>query len=107
MSWIERAVLRLSVAIFAENRQQLCVNEQLKQLNESHGQGPKEDETDMKDNVDAAKRRWRPRLSLTSTYPLFAGGRRVALLSLISIVSVELKLSQTSLDTASCISRRR
>ncbi len=31
--------------------------EQLKQLNESHGQGPKEDETDMKDTVDAAKRR--------------------------------------------------
>lgn len=31
--------------------------EQLKQLNDSHGQGPKEDETDMKDTVDAAKRR--------------------------------------------------
>lgn len=31
--------------------------QQLKQLNDSHGQGPKEDETDMKDTVDAAKRR--------------------------------------------------
>eukprot|EP00903_Cladosiphon_okamuranus_P017674 g16275.t1 len=31
--------------------------EQLKQLNDSHGQGPKEDETDIKDTVDAAKRR--------------------------------------------------
>ncbi|CAM9199761.1 unnamed protein product [Laminaria digitata] len=31
--------------------------QQLKQLNDSHGQGPKEDETDTKDNADAAKRR--------------------------------------------------
>ncbi|CAN0053782.1 unnamed protein product, partial [Ectocarpus fasciculatus] len=31
--------------------------QQLKQLNDSHGQGPKEDETDMKDTADAAKRR--------------------------------------------------
>lgn len=32
--------------------------EQLKKLNESHGQGPKEDATDTKDNPDAARRRY-------------------------------------------------
>lgn len=31
--------------------------QQLKQLNDSHKQGPKEDETDIKDSADAAKRR--------------------------------------------------
>lgn len=31
--------------------------QQLKQLNDSHGQGPKEDETDTKDSADAAQRR--------------------------------------------------
>lgn len=31
--------------------------EQLKQLNEAHGQGPKEDTTDVQDSPDSAKRR--------------------------------------------------
>lgn len=32
--------------------------EQLKRLNDSHGQGPKEDDTDTKDSADAARRRY-------------------------------------------------
>lgn len=32
--------------------------EQLKKLSESHGQGPKEDDTDTKDSPDAARRRY-------------------------------------------------
>lgn len=69
-------VFEPAVCSFNFSRKQLCVSkeeevkesfkgkdmtyeqyQQLKQLNDSHGQGPKEDETDMKDTVDAAKRR--------------------------------------------------
>lgn len=32
--------------------------QQLKQLNDSHGQGPKEDDTDTQDTAEAAKRRY-------------------------------------------------